>query len=264
MSEGVGGRECPTCEEVFATNGGMKVHHKHVHGESIAFVEVECGWCGDSITIKESILSMVENTFCKDKDCERQWRTERYSGERNPVYDAVAVDCAWCGSPKTVPRHKMELNERFFCHQDCQAEWQRANYNGQDHPNWRGGRGLYDSIRTQIVSEKWEKTASRIRDRDGEMCQLCGETQSDRGRKFPVHHIIPLLAGGTNADDLLMTLCVRCHNKAEKTTRRFAESLFEDWADEELPENRERWVPESGDISTTSQSTPDTFSVAGD
>lgn len=54
------------------------------------------------------------------------------------------------------------------------------------------------------------KTAARIRRRDGNRCQACGQPGHE------VDHIINVKAGGTDRPDNLQTLCDACHD--EKTT----------------------------------------------
>lgn len=50
------------------------------------------------------------------------------------------------------------------------------------------------------------KKKQRIRERDGNKCVLCGNTEN-----LSIDHIIPLSKGGSNKDDNLRTLCVDCN-----------------------------------------------------
>jgi DEAD/DEAH box helicase domain-containing protein len=67
----------------------------------------------------------------------------------------------------------------------------------------------------------WEAQKQRARHRDGYRCQLCGEPES--GRAHHVHHKIPFRAFSTavEANKLtnLITLCPRCHRRAELAVR---------------------------------------------
>lgn len=63
------------------------------------------------------------------------------------------------------------------------------------------------------------KTAARIRRRDGNRCQACGQPGHE------VDHIINVKAGGTDRPDNLETLCTPCH-KAK--TQREAQKALQD------------------------------------
>jgi len=86
---------------------------------------------------------------------------------------------------------------------------------GQDHPNWRGGKCILDSVKSQLRPSWWT-----VRDcaRNSE-CYNCGVSDC----KLDVHHIIPIMAGGTNEGWNLMTLCESCHGKAEQYIRAYPE-----------------------------------------
>lgn len=77
---------------------------------------------------------------------------------------------------------------------------------GQDHPNWRGGKSVYDAVKRQLPGPSWNTIRSRY---ESEPCENCGAETTD------VHHIVPLLCGGTNDDYNLMPLCRSCHHEAE-------------------------------------------------
>lgn len=91
---------------------------------------------------------------------------------------------------------------------------------GQDHPNWRGGKSVYDAVKRSLGEDSWETTRSRYQEDD---CALCRE-----GGAIDVHHIIPLLSGGTNEDWNLLALCRPCHHRTEWYTRRFIEPVLRD------------------------------------
>jgi hypothetical protein len=64
----------------------------------------------------------------------------------------------------------------------------------------------YRSVRNEF-DRKWRLL---ILDRDRDKCRVCGET-----RRLDVHHIVPIQEGGLNEYSNLITLCGRCHGKAE-------------------------------------------------
>jgi len=90
---------------------------------------------------------------------------------------------------------------------------------GQDHHSWRGGKDVYDALKKQLHGPSWETLKKRQR---GDECKMCGATDD-----LHLHHIVPLLSGGTNGPFNLLTLCRSCHTKVESFTRQsFADDLF--------------------------------------
>lgn len=75
---------------------------------------------------------------------------------------------------------------------------------GKNHPNWRGGKEA-----NIAASEFTEEVKNKIRERDSFICQLCGDTQEQTKRKFPIHHID--YDRNNCAEENLITLCHSCH-----------------------------------------------------
>jgi len=81
-----------------------------------------------------------------------------------------------------------------------------------------------------LATPKWQKKAMLIKNRDGNKCLLCGETNS-----LEVHHLrydnVDIANPGNEPDYDLVTLCHRCHSKfhiAELNLRvKFEESLVQ-------------------------------------
>jgi len=94
-----------------------------------------------------------------------------------------------------------------------------AGMTGQDNPNWRGGKSILDAVRKQLPGKSWRQKKVEAKRRDGYFCQKCGAV----GIKMDSHHLVPVMAGGCHADELLMTLCESCHRKAEAFVRRYEE-----------------------------------------
>lgn len=90
-----------------------------------------------------------------------------------------------------------------------------AGRTGQDHPRWRGGKHLVDTLRKQLRPSWW---TVRDDERSTE-CYKCGASDC----KLDVHHIVPISAGGTNGSWNLMTLCDSCHRTVEAYIRQFPE-----------------------------------------
>lgn len=60
--------DCPSCDEDFDTEHGMKTHHSQTHGESIARVERECENCGEGFEVYKS-----KNLITLCRDCHFRW-----------------------------------------------------------------------------------------------------------------------------------------------------------------------------------------------
>lgn len=57
----------------------------------------------------------------------------------------------------------------------------------------------------------WKTQRRKVRQRDGNQCQICGDTPDSPYTQLHVHHIIPRVDGGTDELDNLVTLCDLCH-----------------------------------------------------
>lgn len=93
-----------------------------------------------------------------------------------------------------------------------------AGVTGQDHPRWRGGKSIYDAVKKQLRPS----FASVKDDYRSEECYSCGASDC----KLDVHHIIPILSGGTNGEWNMMTLCESCHSQVEWFTRDLVEPVL--------------------------------------
>ena len=65
---------------------------------------------------------------------------------------------------------------------------------------------------------RWRRQAERVKERDNRTCQGCGWTESEV-RRLDVHHIDPISDSDQDPfdypDDLLATLCEKCHSTTE-------------------------------------------------
>jgi 5-methylcytosine-specific restriction endonuclease McrA len=103
--------------------------------------------------------------------------------------------------------------------------WYAENLVGKDHPLFRGGDTLYMAIRAGLPDGAFSpQKRKRIRDFFNHTCLGCGAQNAAHERSLDVHHVIPVLAGGTNADELLIPLCVSCHTKADAYMRTLPEA----------------------------------------
>ena len=77
---------------------------------------------------------------------------------------------------------------------------------GKDNHAWKGGISFYPySIEFNNVLK------GRIRNRDNNICQLCGKTEEENKRKLTPHHINYIKTDCN--DENLITLCTSCNGK---------------------------------------------------
>lgn len=70
--------DCPTCDQAFDTDRGVKIHHSKAHGESIRGYEHVCDYCGETFRT---------NREGRGKYCGQECYGEAISGEDNPSKD---------------------------------------------------------------------------------------------------------------------------------------------------------------------------------
>lgn len=208
------GVECPTCGKECASEHGVKIHHVRAHNESIRGTVVQCDQCGDKIRKADWELEANEKSFCGER-CKNQHHSENFEPP-NKLESKPTVECEVCG--EVFERKPSEVKELNYCSPECVSEWQARNWVGEDHPSWKGGSGVYRTLRTTLTDESWQSKRKRVREQYGHTCQMCGKEESELERALDVHHIIPLLYGGTNDLYNLIPLCVECHITTERNT----------------------------------------------
>lgn len=57
-------------------------NHPHWNGDN---VDTECGWCGESMSVRPHRLRGVDAVFCKDR-CFRNWHSDTFQGENAPAW----------------------------------------------------------------------------------------------------------------------------------------------------------------------------------
>jgi 5-methylcytosine-specific restriction endonuclease McrA len=145
------------------------------------------------------------------------WRSANNTGENNPVWkDDVEVECKQCGDTYSVIPARAEKTS--FCSPECRWDWLSENKSGQDSPHWRPGANLREEIRRLLPGPSWRQIRE---EHTSEQCRLCGAEE-----QLQLHHIVPILAGGTHHPDNLLTLCVGCHNRADGFIRRYVDFIL--------------------------------------
>lgn len=153
-------------------------------------------------------------------DCDRSFDSIRgynthYGNAHQP--DQVTVYCERCGEEIVRPPKKARGNN--FCSFVCQGLWNSKHNPDHNRNTARKGfssKSMAGATRDQLTlalgNPSWRWMATKYK-KDKE-CELCGESEET----LHVHHIIPILSGGTSAEPLLMVLCNPCHLKVESYT----------------------------------------------
>jgi hypothetical protein len=243
------GATCPECGQKYSGRSGLSKHHAAKHGEKFKPLAA-CDWCGTQYTENVGNLSANDRHYCSD-DCRSKSFSDQRSGESSPCYVerskkvcdecgssfevlpsepyrfcswecysdyernrtpeyAEGPDewvCEWCGD--TYERYPSSKGR--FCSRDCADEW-KSTLTGHDHPLWEGGTDWYRTIRSSLGPTGWKTQRDEYLN---DKCELCGDSEVT----LALHHIIPLLSGGTNAAYNYMTLCRRCHTETELYTK---------------------------------------------
>ena len=126
--------ECPTCDRTdFKSESGVKIHHAQAHGESIAGVDVECDWCGSTVTKGARHVGEGEKNFCGN-ECQAEYQRRNWSGADHPNYNRVNVECEVCGEIVEKPPSYAEKADHHFCSTSCYGEWRSEALTGENNP----------------------------------------------------------------------------------------------------------------------------------
>ncbi len=154
--------ECPTCGLHFDTENGMKVHHSKLHGTSISGVKTECSWCGKTIRVSRDRFESNENNFCS-RDCEKEWRSEVYRGEKHHNYDRVKLSCDYCGDEIEKRPCEIEDNDHHFCDSSCFAKWHGG---GEKDPE------NYTTVECEWCGNEFEKLKAVAKKTEKHFCDM--------------------------------------------------------------------------------------------
>jgi len=176
-----------------------------------ASVELECDWCGEMFTVKQSYTELDQGVYCSS-ECGYSYISEARTKEENHGYK----NCHECGKRTRFHKNKIERNERFFCSEECSNEWRSEYMRGRENPSWDGGYERY-------YGSNWQEQRKKALERDNYKCVRCGirneEHQKTQGRSLHIHHIKPFskFDGYKLANELtnLTSVCTNCHSKIE-------------------------------------------------
>ena len=246
-----GGATCPECGVEFKGRSGLSKHHNAQHGEKFKPLAA-CDQCGQLYEETVGNLNTSGQTYCSESCRKSSWSESR-SGEDSATYkepveltcdecgDAyerkpsasqsrfcswecysswragksfwddngtVVETCEWCDSQ--FERYRSHGSGRF-CSPECQHKWM-ATRTGSDHPLYIGGVDYYRAVRRGLSETGWH---TQRKHHLGKECELCGDSDVS----LSLHHIVPVLSGGTNDGYNYMTLCRGCHSTVEAHTR---------------------------------------------
>lgn len=201
--------DCPTCDDSFDTEHGMKVHHVGKHGESLAKVDCECETCGEKFTRFQSQVAGNGAVYCS-KEC-------KYEQGR------VEIECNRCGETVTRPEHRVnryEGEDGRFCSRDCYLEYRSEG--GSRAPGYIDGRFDAPDYYTNY-NKTFRENREKALERDEYECTVCAMTNTEHktefGSSLHVHHVRPIAdfetAGDAHELDNLTTLCLPCHRRWE-------------------------------------------------
>jgi hypothetical protein len=120
------------------------------------------------------------------------------AGENNPAYGKTG-ESSWTYGTRRTDECKQRLSEA-----------KKGLYLLENNPNWKGGKSFEPYPLT------WTKELkTRIRQRDGFTCQICGKNG------FTVHH--KDYDKDNCSEDNLITLCKKCHPKTNHNREKWIE-----------------------------------------
>lgn len=179
--------KCPTCEDTFKNELGMKSHHAQKHGESIAGYEYTCEWCGKDGR-KRQIDDRDDHQFCS-QSCYHEWRADTLVGENSPVWEGrqITVECDYCNSGVEKHAVNVEKTENNFCDQDCHSRWKAENQTGEDNPVYNPES--HKSVECANCSDKITKPVWKVERNErcfcNKDCYSEWQSENQRGENHP-------------------------------------------------------------------------------
>jgi hypothetical protein len=160
-------------------------------GPKRKYQRLNCGYCGIAYYPDHGDRP---SRYCSKK-CQGQGQ----------IVARVALTCLYCG--REFERRQSEAIAAKFCSYSCKAY---GLYVGKTI-----GVRLHSDRPSKNRGSYWKRQAYRARLRDGYKCQDCG-LQFERGTKLlHVHHKIPRRLYGSDHLDNLISLCGKCHRRAD-------------------------------------------------
>lgn len=145
----------------------------------------------------------------KEVSSRPEWKKKQSlarKGKKRPPEVAKKISKAKMGHP--VPPHVREKISKSL--------------RGPKSPSYKDGRS--SERQRHYSSSKWHRQRDRVAERDNHTCQGCGWNEEEAGT-LSGHHIEPLRTTRFDwndyPDELVVTLCEKCHHKSESQPGRF-------------------------------------------
>lgn len=220
--------ECPVCGAELASAKGLGPHVRANHSDIHTTTErIRHDFNADPADVLDALHNVGGLTI--------QEISQRFGYHRDQIaesFDLLGVDHddreglqqIWEDRPESA---REWASENAALGADGRDENGMEGVTGQEHPGWRGGKSIYDAVKKQLGSESWGSVRERIRERADHECEACGKPANEIGhRDLDVHHIVPIMCGGTNQEWNLMALCPSCHRAVEVQTRRLVDPVL--------------------------------------
>lgn len=254
------GIECPVCGVAFDKWKGIRAHVGWKHPDSdILDAEVpppaeeyiRSKWT--SLTVSE----MADHLDKSDRTIKKYIRgidgIPSKEIRRRPVRE-FGVPLPWLLDTlhNTLDKSVNQISDEIGVHSDVISRWmddkfgiprrghqeatqvrwdeEKAGRIESNRMHYGSPRSAYEVVKRSLNGVYWNDFRDTIQERDDHTCQLCGCEKEESDRRFDVHHIVPILAGGCNEPPLLMTLCQVCHQSSEKYTRDIFERVLTKFA----------------------------------
>jgi hypothetical protein len=167
-------------------------------------IEKHCMGCGKKYYADES---RKNSKYCSLK-CAHKALIGLLKGSKSPVYSRVKAVCPVCRKEFTVKKSQAERCADNCCSRECAISWsiETNKFARENNSAWEGGISFLP-----YPPDFNERLKEKIRERDGRVCQLCGISEEEKGKKQSVHHID---YDKNNCDEEnLIALCHDCHIK---------------------------------------------------
>lgn len=231
--------ECPDCGSEHESEAGLKIHYGRSHDGSIAGEPVRCDVCDEQFRKQATHAEKYDRHFCSN-ECKSEAYKNRVKLEcdncgddferRKSHYDECtnqfcsvacraeyestrhSVECKNCGQLTEKTGYQYRNADAHYCSTECRNEHQQ----GDNHPSWISGSWLLKTLRRHVGEFRWRNRFDHLDMASPLKCEACGATEDEVNQSaLDTHHIVPVMAGGSNHPENLMTLCRPCHRSVD-------------------------------------------------
>jgi HNH endonuclease len=169
----------------------------HVDGAKWKSTTKTCEHCGDGY-VASTRYSIETQRFCS-ASCASQHSWDEGTHPRS--VEKIEKRCRVCDAVIVLNPSLREV--RFTCSLECRGKWQAESglWSGKNNGAWKGGTSAF-----------WK---AKARERDDYTCQVDGCDVRHEGKGTHAHHKLPVVAGGSDDLDNLITLCSEHHRVLE-------------------------------------------------